>query len=253
MSHELHTPLNAIIGYSEMLQEEAGARSRADFVPDLKKIQAAGKQLLALIDEVLDLSKIETGRMELRPSTFAVRELLEELETTVQPQVEKNGNLLVVDCPPEVGSIEADRSRLTQVLFNLLSNACKLTERGTITLAARRELLDGEDRVSFHVSDAGRGFGSEDLERLFQSFGGVELTAPGPQAGSVLGLAITRRFAQMMGGDIDVESQPGKGATFTVWLPARPFAAPAPAVAETVAAASAPIPPAAKPRAGVRS
>jgi signal transduction histidine kinase/ligand-binding sensor domain-containing protein len=227
MSHELHTPLNAIIGYSEMLQEEASARSRADFVPDLKKIQAAGKQLLALIDEVLDLSKIETGRMELRPSTFAVRELLEELETTIQPQVEKNGNLLVVDCPPEAGSIEADRPRLTQVLFNLLSNACKLTERGTITLAARRERNDGEERVSFRVSDTGRGLAADDVDKLFQSFGRVELATPGGRQDGGLGLAITRRFSQMMGGDIEVLTQPGKGSTFTVWLPvaaARPIA-----------------------------
>jgi signal transduction histidine kinase/ligand-binding sensor domain-containing protein len=249
MSHELHTPLNAIIGYSEMLQEEAVARGRGDFVPDLKKIQGAGKQLLAIIDEVLDLSKIETGRMELHAEPFEVRQLLKEVETSVRPLVEKSGNVLAVDCPPEVGWMEADRLRLRQVLFNLLSNACKLTERGTIVLAVRREVRDAAERLSFRVSDTGRGLSSGEIDKLFQAFGHVD-SMSGPPGGTSLGLAVTRRFCQMMGGDVEVESEPGKGATFTVWLPAR-MAVASPEAPAGVASAGAPSPP--QSRVGARS
>jgi signal transduction histidine kinase/ligand-binding sensor domain-containing protein len=250
MSHELHTPLNAIIGYSEMLQEEAASRGRADLIPDLRRIQGAGKQLLAIIDEVLDLSKIETGRMELRPDRLEVRQLLNQVETSVRPLVDKNANVLIVDCPPEVGSMDADPTRLRQVLFNLLSNAARLTERGTITLAVRREVRDGEERVSFRISDTGRGLSSEDIDKLFQSFGQVDSTS-GPPGSTSLGLAVTKRFCQMMGGDVEVESEPGKGSTFTVWLPVRAAAA-APAVAAAgVASPAAPSAP--HPRVGARS
>jgi signal transduction histidine kinase len=245
--------LNAIIGYSEMLQEEAAADGRADLVPDLRKIEGAGKQLLAIIDEVLDLSKLETGRMELRPERLDVRQFLTEVESSIQPLVEKSGNMLIVDSPPDVGSMEADPIRLRQVLFNLLSNAAKLTERGTITLAVRREARAGEEWLSFRISDTGRGLSGEDIDKLFQSFGQVDSTS-GSAGTTSLGLAVTRRFCQMMAGDVEVESEPGKGSTFTVWLPARPLAgAPeAPAVASAGAGSAAgPSPP--QPRIGARS
>ncbi|MDH3495371.1 MAG: GAF domain-containing protein [Gemmatimonadota bacterium] len=216
MSHELRTPLNAIIGYSEMLEEELQDRGDEQLLPDLRKIHAAGKHLLSLINDVLDLSKIEAGKMELFAETFAVRPMLNDVMTTVQPLVAKNANTLVLDCAPDVGSMHTDLTRVRQVLLNLLSNASKFTEAGTITLRARR----AGDIVELAVADSGIGMTPEQLQRLFEAFTQAEASTTRRFGGTGLGLTISRRFCQMMGGDIAVTSTAGQGSTFTVRLPA---------------------------------
>jgi len=230
MSHELRTPLNAIIGYSEMLQEEAEDGGQAAFVPDLQKIRAAGRHLLALINDILDLSKIEAGKLELFLEPFDVRQVIGEVATTVAPLVEKNGNRLEIRCAADVGPMHSDLTRTRQVLLNLLSNACKFTERGTIGLAAARErAADGGDWVVLRVSDSGIGMTPEQMAKLFEAFSQADASTSRHYGGTGLGLAITRRFCRMMGGDVTVESTPGRGSTFTVRLPAR-LAEPRPAV-----------------------
>jgi PAS domain S-box-containing protein len=221
MSHELRTPLNAILGYSEMLQEDAEDAGQDGFVADLGKIHAAGKHLLALINDVLDLSKIEAGRMELHVEPFEVRPVLDDLVSTVQPLVERNANRLELQCDESVGHMQADQTRVRQVLLNLLSNACKFTERGAITLeASRGSGDDGADRMTFLVRDTGIGMTPEQMGRLFEAFSQAEASTASRYGGTGLGLAISRRFCQMMGGDVRVESEPGAGSTFTVSLPA---------------------------------
>jgi PAS domain S-box-containing protein len=220
MSHELRTPLNAIIGYSEMLQEEAADLGQEDLTPDLQKIQAAGKHLLALINDILDLSKIEAGKMDLFLETFDVQSMLQEAVTTIQPLVEKNCNTLEVHSPEALGTMRADLTKVRQALFNLLSNACKFTHQGTITLAASREMVDGVGWITFRVTDTGIGISPEQLGNLFQAFAQANASTTRQYGGTGLGLAITRHFCQMMGGDITVESTLGQGATFTIRLPA---------------------------------
>jgi len=215
MSHELRTPLNAIIGYSEMLEEEATESGHAAYAPDLQKIRSAGRHLLALINDVLDLSKIEAGKLELYLETFDLRVAVEEVATTILPLVEKNGNRLVVEAPANLGAMRSDLTRVRQVLLNLLSNACKFTESGTITLAVARRNGD----VEFRVSDSGIGMTPEQMGRLFEAFAQAEASTSKKYGGTGLGLAITRRFCQLMGGEVSVASEPGKGSTFTVRLP----------------------------------
>jgi len=234
MSHELRTPLNAIIGYSEMLEEEASDLGQDSFVPDLRKIHGAGKHLLALINDILDLSKIESGKMELFLETFDMAALIRDVQSTIQPLVEKNANVLEVSYPPDLGSMHADVTRVRQVLFNLLSNASKFTERGTISLTVETESARGADWVVFHVSDTGIGLTPDQLGRLFQAFTQADASTSRKYGGTGLGLVISRRFCQMMGGDVTVASEPGKGSVFTVRLPrsvgdAREMPAPAPA------------------------
>ena len=233
MSHELRTPLNAIIGYSEMLQEEAADLGYQDFTPDLQKINASGKHLLALISDILDLSKIEAGRMDLYLETFDLADMLHDVETTVQPLVEKNANTLMVQCADNLGLMRADLTKVRQSLFNLLSNACKFTAQGTITLAVSRETVDGVVWVTFRVTDTGIGMTPEQMGKLFQAFAQADTSTARQYGGTGLGLAITQRVCQMMGGDITVESALGQGATFTIRLPAAvtdPKAAVAPRV-----------------------
>jgi GAF domain-containing protein/DNA-binding response OmpR family regulator/anti-sigma regulatory factor (Ser/Thr protein kinase) len=245
MSHELRTPLNAIIGYSEMLQEEAEDLAQEAFVPDLKKINSAGKHLLELINAVLDLSKIEAGKMDLFVEPFDVANLVTDIAAVVQPLAERNGNRLDVRCDPGADEMRADLTKVRQALFNLLSNACKFTERGTVTLAAAREAGDGGDRMVFTVSDTGIGMTEEQMGRLFQEFTQAEAATSRRYGGTGLGLALSRRLCRLMGGDVTVESAPGRGSTFTMRLPAE-VAAPAaetaspaaPAVAEGPAGAS---------------
>jgi len=220
MSHELRTPLNAIIGYSEMLQEEAADLGYEDLTPDLQKIQAAGKHLLALINDVLDLSRIEAGRMELYLETFELSTMLQGVEATIRPLVEKNANTLVVRRADNLGAIRADLTKVRQSLLNLLSNASKFTQRGTISLHVARETVDGIAWVAFRVSDTGIGMTPEQMARLFQAFSQAESSTARQYGGAGLGLAITKRFCQMMGGDISVESEVGQGSTFTIKLPA---------------------------------
>ncbi|HKZ30983.1 MAG TPA: response regulator [Vicinamibacteria bacterium] len=219
MSHELRTPLNAIIGYSEMLEEEAQERGLAELAPDLSKIQAAGKHLLALINDVLDLSKIEAGKMELYLEDFDVRALVQDVEATIRPLVEKGENLLEVRCPADIGQIHADLTRVRQILFNLVSNAAKFTQRGRVGLEIKPIRIQGEEWIEFSVVDTGIGLTPEQQRRLFQSFSQADPSTSRKYGGTGLGLVISRRFAQMMGGDINLHSEFGRGSTFTVRLP----------------------------------
>ncbi|HWP75773.1 MAG TPA: response regulator, partial [Methylomirabilota bacterium] len=219
MSHELRTPLNAIIGYSEMLQEDAADLGAEQFTEDLGRINAAGKHLLELINAVLDLSKIEAGKMELYLETFEVAGLVRDIAAVIQPLAGKNANRLEVQCPPETGTMRADLTKVRQALFNLLSNACKFTERGTVTLAVAREASDGGEFIVFRVSDTGIGMTPEQLTRLFEAFSQADAATTRRYGGTGLGLALSRRLCRMMGGDVTVESAAGRGSTFTIRLP----------------------------------
>ena len=214
-SHELRTPLNAIIGYSEMLQEQAAEDGQDGYAADLGKIHSAGQHLLAVINDILDLSKIEAGKMELYLETVAVRPLVDDVVTTVRPLIAKHGNRFELLATDDLGSIRADATRLRQVLLNLLSNASKFTADGRIALAVARD--DGH--LTFQVSDTGIGMTEEQMGRLFQAFAQAEASTASKYGGTGLGLAISRRLCQMMGGDIAVASESGKGSTFTVRLP----------------------------------
>ncbi|HEY3052706.1 MAG TPA: response regulator [Thermoanaerobaculia bacterium] len=221
MSHELRTPLNAILGFSEMLQEEAVERNLQDFNGDLQKISTAGKHLLGLINDILDLSKIEAGKMELHLETFDVCSLIAEVASTIEMQVAKNDNTLEITCiPPNIGVMRADLSKVRQGLFNLVSNATKFTHRGQIKVEAERQVMDGSEWITFRVSDTGIGLSSEQIVRLFQSFTQADTSTTRKFGGTGLGLALTRRFCQMMSGDVTVHSVLGKGSVFTIKLPA---------------------------------
>ncbi len=220
MSHELRTPLNAIIGYSEMLQEDAQEQELASFVADLGKIQSSARHLLALINDILDLSKIEAGRMDLHPETFDLARLVEEMKSTARPLAEKNGNTLEVTCPPDIGTMHQDGVRVRQCLLNLLSNACKFTEKGSVGLKVERVRHEGKDWVRLEVSDTGIGLTAEQASRLFQPFTQADASTTRKYGGTGLGLAITRKFCELMGGDVTVKSELGKGSTFTLALPA---------------------------------
>ena len=217
MSHELRTPLNAIIGYSEMLEEQAGDPDPQELRADLGKIHAAGRHLLALINDILDLSKIEAGKMDLYLEAFDLKAVAEEVANTVLPLVEKNGNRLEVRVARDAPRMYTDLTKLRQGLFNLLSNATKFTENGRIGLEVRRE---PGDWVSLCVSDTGIGMTEEQRARLFEPFTQADVSSARKFGGTGLGLAITRRFCRMMGGDVTVESRPGAGSTFTIRLPA---------------------------------
>lgn len=215
MSHELRTPLNAIIGYSEMLQEEAEEDGQDRFIPDLSKIHSAGRHLLSLINDILDLSKIEAGKTELFLEAFELSGLLEDVRATVDPLMRQHGNRLEVSVTGDPGVLTADLTKVRQILLNLLSNAAKFTEKGLIRLHMRSE---GGD-VILAVSDSGIGMTEEQLGRLFQAFVQAEASTSRKYGGTGLGLVISREFCRLMGGDITVESTPGRGTTFTVRLP----------------------------------
>jgi signal transduction histidine kinase len=248
MSHELRTPLTAIIGFSEMLQADAEADGKPEQVEDLTRIHDSATHLLGLINDILDLSKVEAGKMELHLEPFEISRLIREVVNTVQPLVAKRTNTLVVECPADIGSMRADQTRLRQALLNLLSNANKFTEKGTITLrveqASRlsrisspeatspngssvrnsteevRDMRDACPAVEFSVTDTGIGMTPEQQAKLFQAFTQAEASTQQKYGGTGLGLAISRKFARMMGGDIAVQSEAGKGSTFTLTLPA---------------------------------
>jgi signal transduction histidine kinase len=219
MSHELRTPLNAIIGYSEMLTEQAEDDGHEDMVPDLKKILAAGKHLLALINDILDLSKIEAGKLTLVNETFSLTDLVNDVVGTVVPLIEKNTNTLDVKMPKDLAPIIGDSLRLRQCLFNLLSNASKFTNKGTITLDVAHVIESGRGWIRMRVSDTGIGMTPDQLARMFQSFSQADATIARQYGGTGLGLAITRKLCRMMGGDVTVESEHGRGSTFTIILP----------------------------------
>jgi signal transduction histidine kinase/DNA-binding response OmpR family regulator len=220
MSHELRTPLNAIVGYSEMLQEEAADRQLDSFGADLEKITASGKQLLGLINDILDLSKIEAGKMELYLETFDLNGLIDEVTATIKPMAEKNSNKLQIERATNLGGMRADQVKVRQALYNLVSNAAKFTHDGSITLNAEREMMDDAEWIVFRVTDTGIGLSPEKIVKLFQDFTQADASTTRKFGGTGLGLALTRRFCQMMGGDVTVSSVPGKGSTFTIKLPA---------------------------------
>gem|GEM_PF-144445 len=230
MSHELRTPLNAIIGYSEMLQEDAADLGAEQFAGDLEKINAAGKHLLELINAVLDLSKIEAGKMDLYLETFDVPGLVRDIAAVIQPLAAKNGNRLEIRCPDEVGRMHADVTKVRQALFNLLSNACKFTEQGTVALGVAREARDGDETIVFSVSDTGIGMTPAQLARLFEAFSQADAATTRKYGGTGLGLALSRRLCRMMGGDVTAESEAGHGSVFTIRLPAHVTGAPRDAV-----------------------
>jgi len=217
MSHELRTPLNAIIGVSEMLREDAEALKQD--VEPLDRVLGAGRHLLALINDILDLSKIEAGRMELNLDTFALRPLIDDVVKTIEPLAAKNGNQIAVHCDPALGTMHADQMRLRQALLNLMSNANKFTEKGTVTIAAQQQRENGRDWVTLSVADTGIGMTPDQMGKLFQEFSQASSTTASKYGGTGLGLVISRRFCQMMGGDITVASKPGRGTTFTIRLP----------------------------------
>jgi signal transduction histidine kinase len=219
MSHELRTPLNAIIGYSEMLMEDAEDKGRDDFISDLRKIHVSGKHLLTLSNDILDLSRIEAGKMELSPENFDITKVIEEVAGTVQPLAEKNSNDLEIQCARDLGIMHADLTKVRQILYNLLSNACKFTEHGTVSLNAVRDSAAGGDRLTIGVSDSGIGMTEKQMEKLFQPFSQVETGARKKYGGTGLGLVITKQFCEMMGGDITVRSEYGAGTTFIVRIP----------------------------------
>ncbi|HWQ54630.1 MAG TPA: response regulator [Bryobacteraceae bacterium] len=220
MSHELRTPLNAIIGYSEMLQEQADESTPEELRADLDKIHGAGRHLLSLINDILDLSKIEAGKMDLYIESFDVKRMVEEVTSTIQPLVERNRNRLEVLCPPDLPPMQTDLTKVRQSLFNLLSNASKFTEEGRIELAVSAANVNGREWLTFEVRDTGIGMTPAQVERLFEPFTQASEGNSRKFGGTGLGLAITRRFCRMMGGDITVESRAGEGSTFTIRLPA---------------------------------
>jgi signal transduction histidine kinase/DNA-binding response OmpR family regulator len=220
MSHELRTPLNAIIGYSEMLQEESEDLGQDNFIPDLQKIQGAGKHLMSLINNILDLSKIEAGKMDLFLEEFEISPMLQDIVSTIKPLIDKNSNTLQLQCATDLGAMTADLTKVRQTLFNLVSNACKFTERGAITLAVARERIGEADWITFCVGDTGIGMSPEQSGKLFQAFTQADSSTTRRYGGTGLGLAISQKFCRMMGGEITVRSVLGQGSTFTVRLPA---------------------------------
>jgi signal transduction histidine kinase len=219
MSHELRTPLNAIILYSELLQEEAADRGQQGSVTDLEKIQSAGKHLLDLINDILDLSKIEAGKMSLSVETFEIRTMIDDLLDTVAPLVQQNHNNLTVHCDDTLGTMDADLTKTRQILLNLLSNASKFTRDGAITLEARHCTVAGRGSVEFAVGDTGVGMTQAQTEKIFEAFTQADVTTTRKYGGTGLGLALVSRFCQLMGGTVAVESLPGVGSRFIVHLP----------------------------------
>jgi adenylate cyclase len=222
MSHELRTPLNAIIGYSEILQEDAADKGETEPIGDLEKIESAGRHLLGLINNILDLSKIEAGKMDIFIEAVDLQALVKEVLSIVKPLADKNENVIEVLCPADIGTFRSDQTKVKQCLLNLLSNSNKFTSKGTLTLAVARE---GGSRVCFRVSDTGIGMTEEQLGRLFEAFSQADASTTKRFGGTGLGLAITKHFCTMLGGDVTVESRAGSGSTFTIRLPDQGVAA----------------------------
>jgi signal transduction histidine kinase/CheY-like chemotaxis protein len=220
MSHELRTPLNAIIGYSEILLEESGDLVRPGLRSDLEKIRGAGKHLLDLINDILDLSKIEAGKMDLFLESIDIAALLADVSATVQPLMAKNDNMFEMYCGSDLGIARADQTKVRQILLNLLSNAAKFTKQGRIVLTARRSIRDEDDCLEFEVSDTGIGMTTEQMAKLYSAFSQADASTTRNYGGTGLGLAITKYFCGMLGGDVAVRSEFGKGSTFVVTLPA---------------------------------
>ncbi|HEW97221.1 MAG: hybrid sensor histidine kinase/response regulator [Candidatus Parabeggiatoa sp. nov. 3] len=219
MSHELRTPMNTIVGYTEMLEEEIKECERASLLQDVKNVHAAAKHLLGLIDGILDISKIEAGKMQLYSERFDLKAMIQNTLTTIQPLIENKANTLHLLCDKNLGEVYTDLTKMRQILFNLLSNASKFMERGIITLEVRRETKKEGDWITFRISDEGIGMTTEQQANLFQVFTQADASTSRKYGGTGLGLAITKYFTQMLGGTIKVESEFGKGSHFTVRLP----------------------------------
>jgi signal transduction histidine kinase len=218
MSHELRTPLNAIIGLTEMMVTNAARFGTEKALEPLRRVNAAGNHLLSLINEILDLSKIEAGKLDLNPEPVNLARLIDEVIGTAGQLAEKNKNRLVVEAQENLGALSADSMRLKQILLNLLSNACKFTKEGEVALRVRR-VADGRDWVELAVADSGIGMTAEQQAKLFQDFTQADSLTARRYGGTGLGLAISRKLARMMGGDVTVASEAGKGSVFTVRLP----------------------------------
>ena len=218
VSHELRTPLNAIIGLTEMMVTNAARFGTEKAAEPLQRVHRAGTHLLGLINQVLDLSKIEAGKLELNPQTVQLAPLIDEVVGTARQLAEQNKNRLIVEAQENLGTITVDPMRLRQILLNLLSNACKFTKEGEVKLQANR-VRNGRDWIELSVSDTGIGMTPEQQAKLFEEFSQAEATTAQRFGGTGLGLAITRKLARMMGGDVTVASEPGKGSVFTVRLP----------------------------------
>jgi signal transduction histidine kinase len=218
MSHELRTPLNAIIGPTEMMVKNAARFGTEKAQEPLQRVNRAGTHLLGLINQVLDLSKIEAGKLELNPQTVQLAPLINDVVGTAGQLAEQNKNRLVVEAQENLGALTVDPMRLRQILLNLLSNACKFTKQGEVKLAARK-VSNGSNFVEFSVSDTGIGMTAEQQAKLFEEFSQADATTAQKFGGTGLGLTITRKLARMMGGDVTVTSEPGKGSVFTVRLP----------------------------------
>jgi len=218
MSHELRTPLNAIIGLTEMMVKDAARFGTEKAQEPLQRVNRAGTHLLGLINQVLDLSKIEAGKLELNPQTVQLTPLIGEVIGTARQLAEQNKNRLVVDAQENLGALTVDPMRLRQILLSLLSNACKFTKEGEVALRARR-VVDGRDWIELAVADTGISMSAEQQARLFQDFTQADSLTARRYGGTGLGLALSRKLARMMGGDVTVTSEPGKGSVFTVRLP----------------------------------
>jgi Amt family ammonium transporter len=243
MSHELRTPLNAIIGYSELLQEEVTDLGHTEHLSDLQRINDAGKHLLKLINDILDLSKIEAGKMTLHIEVFNVESVIKEVESIVQPVLSQNNNRLNIHIGNDIGTMRSDQTKLRQNLFNLLSNAAKFTHDGDVSLSVSSSVANGREFLEFTVTDTGIGMTSEQINRLFSAFSQADTSISGDYGGTGLGLAITRHFCDMLGGSISVESSTGEGSTFSMLLPVlssesfivtEPVAPPAPGISKTL-------------------
>jgi two-component system, NtrC family, sensor kinase len=219
MSHELRTPLNAIIGLTEVLREDAQEFDRESEIEPLERVLGAARHLLALINDILDLSKIEAGRMELHVEAFSIAPLIDDVVKTIETLAAKNDNRVVVRCSPAMKTMQADQIRVRQALLNLVSNANKFTSQGTITIAAEQQEENDREWITITVADTGIGMTGEQMGRLFQEFSQADSSTTRKYGGTGLGLAISRHFCRMMGGDITVESKPGAGSTFTIRLP----------------------------------
>lgn len=221
MSYELHTPLNAIIDYSEILKKEAEARDRPNDAADLETIHTAGRQLSMLVDNVLELSNVDAEKFTLVPETFEVSELVQGLAANYRGLMEQNGNTFSVECAEDVGSMEADVTGVRRCLSNLISNATKFTEAESVELSVQREELNGRDWISFRVCATGIGMDLDQLETVFKAFHKADSTTARKYGGTGLGLKVTQKLCRLMGGEILTESELGKGSTFTLRLPAQ--------------------------------
>lgn len=219
MSHELRTPLNAIIGYSEMLEEELEEVNDTKYVDDILKINSAGKHLLSLINDILDLSKVEAGKMNVFLETTEVNAICDYTVATIKPLADRNDNKLILECPEDIGEMYSDVTKIRQVLFNLLSNACKFTQHGEVTLSANREKGNGGEWINFVVADTGIGMSEEQMEKLFEAFSQADASISRDYGGTGLGLAICKKFTELLGGQLVAESRPGKGSVFRLSLP----------------------------------